>query len=98
MVNKSYHREPTPEQIRHIAALVKDWSIAHGLAVRPPPALIASASDPHGVLATTAPVTLLPSPFPQVCFEQASSVQTAYNGLYASISRDEGFLADIVEE
>ncbi|KFY12904.1 hypothetical protein V492_03591 [Pseudogymnoascus sp. VKM F-4246] len=98
MVYKSYRREPTPEQIAHIAALVKDWSIAHGLAVRPPPALVASVSDPHGILATTAPVTLLPSPFPQVCFEQASSVQAAYNGLYASISRDEGFLAGIVEE
>ncbi|OBT55861.1 glutathione synthetase [Pseudogymnoascus sp. 24MN13] len=98
MVYKSYRREPTPEQIAHITTLVKDWSIAHGLAVRPPPALVASESDPHGILATTAPVTLLPSPFPQVCFKQASSVQTAYNGLYASISRDEGFLASIVEE
>lgn len=98
MADKSYHQEPTPGQTAHIVALVKDWSIAHGLAVRPPPALIASESDPHGILATSAPVTLFPSPFPSVCFEQANEVQIAYNELYASISRDEEFLKSIVEE
>jgi glutathione synthase len=98
MVHKSYRRELTTEQTGQIAALVKDWSIAHGLAVRPPPALVAVESDPHGTLATTAPVTLLPSPFPRVCFDQANSVQIAYNGLYAFISRDEEFLKGIVEE
>jgi len=43
-------------------------------------------------------VTLFPSPFPKACFEQAKSVQPTYNELYASISRDEAFLKDIVEE
>jgi hypothetical protein len=59
---------------------------------------VTSESDPHGVLATTAPVTIFPSPFPRVCFEQAKAVQEAYNELYSSISRDEGFLKGVVEE
>jgi hypothetical protein len=77
---------------------IKDWSIAHGLAVRPPPSLVSAGADPHGVLATTVPVTLFPSLFPRVCFEQAKSVQKAYNQLYASIAQDEEFLQDIVQE
>ena len=77
---------------------IKDWSIAHGLAVRPPPSLVSPGADPHGVLATTVPVTLFPSPFPRVCFEQAKSVQKAYNQLYASIAQDEEFLQHIVQE
>lgn len=97
MADKSYPPEPASDEEAQIAAQVKDWSIAHGLAVRPLPSLVAS-SIPHGVLATTAPVTLFPSPFPRVCFEQAKSVQSAYNELYASISRDEEFLKSMVEE
>lgn len=81
-----------------IQSTIKDWSIAHGLAVRPPPALVAAEADPHGVLATTVPVTLFPSPFPTICFEQAKSVQQAYNELYAAIAQNEDFLTDIAQE
>lgn len=75
---------------------VKDWSIAHGLAVRPPPAVV--SEDPEGILATNVPVTLFPSPFPKGCFEDAKAIQKAYNELYANISRDEEFLGGIVQE
>jgi hypothetical protein len=88
----------TIAESEHILSTIKDWSIAHGLAVRPPPAFLSPEADPHGVLATTAPITLFPSPFPRVCFDQAKSVQKAYNQLYASIAQDEGFLGDIVQE
>ncbi|KAE8448445.1 hypothetical protein EG329_009510 [Mollisiaceae sp. DMI_Dod_QoI] len=77
---------------------LKDWSVAHGLTVRPPPSVVAAEADPQGILATTAPVTLFPSPFPGVCFEQARSIQKAYNNLYAAIAQDEDFLKDIVQE
>lgn len=76
----------------------KDWSLANGLAVRPPPGLIPAGDDPAGVAAIHAPVTLFPSPFPRVCFEQARAVQTTYNHLYASVSRNEEFLADMVKQ
>lgn len=78
--------------------VIKDWAIANGLAVRPPPTLVSAETDPDGVLATNVPVTLFPSPFPQVCFDQAKSVQKAYNELYARVSQDEDFLSSMVKE
>ncbi|KAK1751654.1 hypothetical protein QBC47DRAFT_390655 [Echria macrotheca] len=80
----------------HLVQVIKDWSIAYGLAVRPPPAVV--NNDPDGILAINAPVTLFPSPFPKSCFEEARAIQRAYNELYANISRDEDFLRDIVQE
>jgi len=87
-----------PSEAEQLVATIKDWSIAHGLAVRPPPAVISAEADPQGILATTVPVTLFPSPFPRICFEQAKSIQKAYNKLYASIAQDEGFLEEIVQQ
>ena len=81
-----------------LAQAIKDWSIGNGLAVRPPPAVIPTDVDPAGVSAIHAPVTLFPSPFPKQCFAQGKAVQQAYNELYAAVSRDEEFLAQIVKE
>lgn len=80
----------------NLVQVIKDWSIAHGLAVRPPPAVV--SDDPEGILAINAPVTLFPSPFPRDCFVEARATQKAYNELYANISRDEEFLSGIVQE
>jgi len=77
---------------------IKDYTVANGLTVRPPPTLVSSSADPHNILATTAPVTLFPSPFPRICFEQAKGIQKTYNELYAAIAQDEEFLKGIVEE
>lgn len=78
--------------------IIKDWTVANGLTVRPPPALVSADSDPDRVLATSVPVTLFPSPFPRVCFDQAKAVQKAYNELYARVSQDADFLSLIVKE
>jgi glutathione synthase len=83
---------------KRLVEVAKDWSIANGLAVRPPPTVVLAETDPHVILATGVPVTLFPSPFPQVCFEQARDVQKTYNELYARISQDEEFITGIVEE
>lgn len=88
----------TEEQSDYLLTSLKDWSIAHGLAVRPSPAFVSEEVDPSGVLATTAPITLFPSPFPRSCFEEARAIQVAYNELYAAIARDEEWLGAIVEE
>ena len=93
-----YPPEVTEAESALLVSSIKDWSIAHGLAVRPAPNLVAVEEDPNHVLATSAPVTLFPSSFPRVCFEQARVVQKAYNQLYATIAQDEQFLQDMVEE
>ncbi|KAF2796320.1 glutathione synthase [Melanomma pulvis-pyrius CBS 109.77] len=93
-----YPPELSSEEERYLLSTLKDWSIAHGLAVRPAPSFVPTAEDPSGVLATTAPVTLFPSLFPRVCFEEGLGIQKAYNKLYSAIARDEKWLQGIVEE
>lgn len=101
MALKSYSDYPPdlrPDEDHFLLTNLKDWSIAHGLAVRPAPTFVSSSQDPSGVLATTAPVTLFPSLFPRVCFDEGLAIQTAYNELYSAIARDEKWLQSIVEE
>ena len=93
-----YPPELNEDQKSYLLTNLKDWSIAHGLAVRPAQAYVPAEQDPSGALATTAPVTLFPSLFPKVCFEQAKSVARAYNELYSAIASDENWLTGIVEE
>lgn len=97
-LKRPYPPEVTNSESEQLLSTIKDWTIAHGLTVRPPLSLVSTEADPHGILATAAPVTLFPSPFPRICFEQAKSIQRAYNQLYASIAQDEEFLKDIVQE
>ena len=88
----------TLEQREFLLSNVKAWSLLHGLAVRPSTAFISKEVDPSRSLAVTAPVTLFPSLFPQTCFEEARSIQKAYNQLYASIASNEEWLEGVVEE
>jgi glutathione synthase len=97
-VYPDYPPDLVANQQQYLLQNLKDWSIANGLAVRPAPAYVSSEEDPEGGLATTAPVTLFPSLFPRVCFEQAKAVARAYNELYSAIASDEGWLKEIVEE
>ena len=93
-----YPPELSAEEQNFIFTELKDWSIAHGLAVRPAPSFVQQSQDPAGVLATTAPVTIFPSLFPRQCFDEGLSIQKAYNELYSAIARDEDWLQGIVEE
>lgn len=93
-----YPPEISKEEEHYLLSNLKDWSIAHGLAVRPAPSFVQPSQDPSGVLASTAPVTLFPSLFPKSCFEEGLAIQKAYNELYSAIARDEAWLQSIVEE
>ena len=86
-----------PEQ-EYLLSNLKDWSIAHGLAVRPVDTFVSKEVDPAGATATTAPVTLFPSLFPRRCFDQAKAVSKAYNELYSAIAVDEAWLGEICKE
>jgi hypothetical protein len=97
-IYSTYPPKLNAEQERFLASTIKDWTIHNGLTVRPSPDLIPEQMRDTGVLATNAPVTLFPSPFPQQCFDEARAVQKAYNELYAAISSNEGWLGEIMEE
>ncbi|KAF2142991.1 uncharacterized protein K452DRAFT_307877 [Aplosporella prunicola CBS 121167] len=94
----AYPPDLSDEQAQFLLTNLKDWSIAHGLAVRPAPSFVSQSQDPTGVLATSAPVTLFPSPFPRHCYEEGLAIQKAYNELYSAIARDEEWLKTVVEE
>ncbi|OQE40045.1 hypothetical protein PENCOP_c006G06612 [Penicillium coprophilum] len=96
-IYSNYPPDLSPAQQKFLVTFVKDWAIQNGLAVRPSPAIIPSGADSNGVLATNAPVTLFPSPFPRACFEEATALQEIYNELYAMITCNEEWLGKIVE-
>lgn len=93
-----YPPDLNQEQTEFLVSNVNDWSILHGLAVRPSTAFVSKDVDPSRCLAVTAPVTLFPSLFPRACFQEARAIQRAYNELYALVARDEEWLEEIVEE
>lgn len=95
---ETYPPQTSEDQLEYLVQKVKDWTIFNGLTVRPNPALISDAADPGKVVATNAPVTLFPSPFPRNCFELAQSLQKSYNELYANIASDEEWLGGIMKE
>lgn len=97
-VYPQYPPDLSPEQTEFLVSNVNDWSILHGLAVRPSTAFVSKDVDPSRCLAVTAPVTLFPSLFPRACFKEARAIQQAYNELYALVARDEEWLEKIVEE
>ncbi|KAI7493905.1 glutathione synthase [Hortaea werneckii] len=94
----NYPPDLDAEQQKYLLRNVEDWSIAHGLAVRPAATWVSEQQDPAGALATTAPVTMFPSLFPKGCFDQAKSVAKSYNELYSAIASNESWLKEIVEE
>lgn len=101
MANSIYTDYPpvlSPVQQEYLVTTTKDWAIQNGLAVRPAPNALPEGADPNRVLATNAPVTLFPSPFPRTCFEEAQALQTVYNKLYAVITCNEEWLGKVMEE
>ncbi|KAL4966799.1 glutathione synthase [Aspergillus stella-maris] len=101
MTDSVYHDYPptlNPAQKEFLVRTVRDWTAQNGLQVRPAPAFVSRDSDPNGVLATNAPVTLFPSPFPRTCFEEAKALQTLYNKLYAAITCNEEWIGKIMED
>lgn len=94
----SYPPKVSDDQLQYLAQTVKDWTIFNGLTVRPNPFIVSEESNPNHVLATNAPVTLYPSPFPKQCFEQAEDLQKVYNELYAAIATDEEWLGEVMKE
>ncbi len=94
----TYPPSLSKEQSDFLLSEVSNWSILHGLAVRPPGSLVPKGAGIFQWLAAAAPVTIFPSLFPRKCFQEAREIQTAYNELYAAIARDEEWLSRIVEE
>lgn len=97
-IYNSYPPELSDEQRDYLIQVVKDWSIQHSLTYRPHPSFVSDEINKYHTLATNAPITLFPSPFPKSCFDQARDLQTVYNELYAAIADDEEWLEEMIQE
>lgn len=73
------------QQIANLVFNIKDWQITHGM-------LLKYGPDVEYVHAVPIGVSLRPSFFPRKLFEEAQSLQTAFNRLYAAVSEDEEWL------
>ncbi|KAJ3747659.1 hypothetical protein DFH05DRAFT_1441827 [Lentinula detonsa] len=67
------------------------YALAHGLLY-----LSVGAQPPAPTSAIHAPISLFPTPFPRVQFEQAQRLQSIYNVLYSRIAMDTEFLDQIM--
>ncbi|ORZ33437.1 glutathione synthase [Catenaria anguillulae PL171] len=84
------------DQIHALRDMAVDWSLAHGLVIR------ALGSGPDGKSALShsavhAPIALFPSPFPKAGFEQARRLQPVFNTLVHEITKDSGFLSEVMD-
>ncbi|EPS42006.1 hypothetical protein H072_4019 [Dactylellina haptotyla CBS 200.50] len=96
MAEQAYPPHLTAEQLSYLVTSFTDYSLSHGLVVRPVPSFV--AQNPNNAIATTAPVTLWPSPFPKNLFTEARAIQTACNLLYARVASDESWLGELTTE
>ncbi|WVW78659.1 glutathione synthetase [Kwoniella bestiolae CBS 10118] len=76
----------TEEQHSHLILLSSSYALSHGFTLLPP-----SSSNPP-TSAISAPLSLLPTPFPRGLYDLAVSLQPLYNALYARITLDWEFL------
>lgn len=80
------------ENLQSLKNLAIDWSLSHGLIIRPPTSVSNNSFVMH------APVSLFPSPFPRKTYEEAIKLQPMFNLLFHKLSQDSEFITQVVEE
>ena len=73
-----------------LANTIFDWQIVNGMMLK--------YRDGDTIKAKPVSVSLVPTTFPRHLFEQAQSLQNAYNELYAKVSIAEDWLFSILKE
>ncbi|RIA86206.1 glutathione synthase [Glomus cerebriforme] len=80
------------ENLQTLKNLAIDWSLSHGLVIRPPTNLSNNSFVMH------APVSLFPSPFPRKTYDEAIELQPAFNLLFHRLSQDFEFITHAIKE
>ncbi|WVQ83241.1 glutathione synthetase [Cryptococcus sp. DSM 104549] len=73
-------------QLEALTLLASTYALSHGFTLLPP----APTTPPTATI--SAPLSLLPTPFPRALYDLAVSLQPVYNALYARIALDWAFL------
>lgn len=79
--------------LRHLLDEVKDYQITHGSLLK-----AVYHETENSVPSVPVGVSIFPTPFPRTCFEEALSIQLAYNRLYVAIAKDEEWLAFVLKD
>ncbi|KAJ1679294.1 Glutathione synthetase [Spiromyces aspiralis] len=82
-------------KIEELRSLAADWASMHGLQIKAKASLAATDAEP--LESVPAPYALLPTPFPQSCFEEATRIQPLLNRLYHRVAMDQDFLREVIE-
>nr|CAG8468455.1 8035_t:CDS:2 [Entrophospora candida] len=82
------------ENLEQLKKLAIDWSLSHGLNIRPKNfnQQQSSSSVLH------APISLLPTPFPRKQFDLVVELQPLFNVLYHKLSNDHQLISNVIEE
>jgi hypothetical protein len=92
-----YPPNVSDENLQSLKNLAIDWSLAHGLTIRPPPDVL-PINVSNNSFVMHAPVSLFPSPFPRKTYYEAIELQPKFNLLFHKLSQDSEFITQVVEE
>jgi hypothetical protein len=79
-----------PQQLSNLIFNIMDYQITRGM-------LLKYSPDAHSINAIPIGVSLFPSLFPGVLFEEAKELQAVYNKLYARVAEDKEWLFEVLE-
>jgi glutathione synthase len=82
------------ENLKLLKNLAIDWSLSHGLVIRPP----TDHAFSNNSFVMHAPISLFPSPFPRKTYYEAIELQPLFNFLFHKLSQDHEFITHVVKE
>lgn len=83
----------TEDGLEALVSEIKDWQLTHGSTLK-----IVRTNEEHTVLSHPVGCTLFPTPFPKTLYEEALSLQKAYNQLYAEIAEKPDWLYQVLKD
>ena len=79
--------------LRRLVDELKDYQITQGSLLK-----VVYHETEHSVPSVPVGVAVFPSPFPRRCFDEACSIQLAYNRLYVAIAEDDEWLESVLRD
>lgn len=89
----TYPPRLSDEQYAALVADIKDWQITHGSLLK-----LVHTDEDNTVQCHPVSTTLFPTLFPKELFDEARSLQKAYNKLYAAVAEDHEWLLEVLKD
>lgn len=84
-------QEYTEGQLYHLTNEIKDYQIVHGSLLK-----IVEYETESSVAARAVGVSILPTPFPKRCYDEALEIQEVFTELYARVAADPDWLYSVL--